>query len=798
MFGWIAQQVAPFQHTQVFALKGTAALSPASVSANPLTERVAVSQDIIRRSPFQCLVTADFVRPLFGPSARCYPSALSAPAIRHFAEIAFAPPEVLASALPDAPPISANLLAPLKCPSVKGRNYSGHRDSSHQQKSFLGRNEKAPQQSGSELRKAYGQVVNTAGVTRYTFDLFDLLFPLLKPPLRIDGAGVLDLPNELYPFQIDGIRRLVKNKCFLLADEMGTGKTVMASVALRLLFHAGKVHRALIVCPRSVLGVWDSHLRDWAATLAVTVVNGSRQVRKTDWRCPAHVYVVTYDTLRNDTTPQEHETKTLIELSNGGAAFDVVVLDEAHAVKNPRAARARAVRRLAKEAKYRWALTGTPIQNSIDDLRSLFEFLKPSLLPKAPIAISPSEVKEKIEPYFLRRRKADVFPELPSKLRSDQWLDLDDDQRREYDLALSRGRDDFRSGEKSFTRIHVFALLTKLKQICNFSPGATDSPKCAALREHIEEIVANEKKALVFSQYVREGVTKLEPLLKDYGLVLLTSDDSPQQRGKLVEQFQNHPTSRVFLATPRTGGEGLTLTAASYVIHFDHWWNPAVAWQAEDRAHRRGQRETVNVYSLWMRDTIEERIRTILDRKGLLHAEIVESLSEGEFDQALTVDDLLEVLDLDRNSVDIPTSEKASQGLGATLAEVYARLSSLDPYRFEHVVKEAFREALGYLNARVTGRTADGGVDIQATKVIDGQIERIVVQCKRTPSVGPNYARELLGVVSADPSLQRGYLVASGTFTRGCRAFSEAQSKLALVDGIQLARWICEYSIPLE
>lgn len=201
--------------------------------------------------------------------------------------------------------------------------------------------------------------------------------------------------------------------------------------------------------------------------------------------------------------------------------------------------------------------------------------------------------------------------------------------------------------------MHVFALIHRLKRICNFATGKRTSPKTAALLEIVEDITDNGKKILVFSQYKKEGVYKIKRLLDRFGVECLTGDSSDRERIRAVERFQGDASRHVFLATPKTAGEGLTLTAASYVVHFDHWWNPAVAWQAEDRAHRKGQTETVNVYSFWVTDTIEERIRQILARKGILHKEIIDSLSEVDFDNALTLEDLLEVLDLDCRSVRI-------------------------------------------------------------------------------------------------------------------------------------------------
>ncbi|HPP54081.1 MAG TPA: restriction endonuclease, partial [Thermoguttaceae bacterium] len=184
----------------------------------------------------------------------------------------------------------------------------------------------------------------------------------------------------------------------------------------------------------------------------------------------------------------------------------------------------------------------------------------------------------------------------------------------------------------------------------------------------------------------------------------------------------------------------------------------------------------------------EERIYRILERKHLLHQEVIEQLSEEDFEAALTIEDLLEILGMDPSKVRIPKQErKTTEGI----VNILEQLTQSNPREFEKIVCEVFRQALGYPNARVVGGASDRGIDIEATKVVAGRCERIVVQCKRMEQVGPQYARELLGVLAADPSLTKGYLVTSGELSAQCQEeIRKSQGRLEGITGIQLARWI--------
>lgn len=537
--------------------------------------------------------------------------------------------------------ISENLFEPLEAEKPKGKAFEDETQKLRRNLSNLGDDEKL--RLIDQAQKDYSLIKQV--------DIWDLLKPLLQPPLLFNFPDELDLYQPLRGYQQEGISWLVDNPSALLADEMGTGKTVQTVNAIRLLFRQGKIKSALIVCPPAVIGSvgisietekpegWSGHFYLWAPELTVTVIRGSREHRNSAWKTPVHVYITTYDTIRND-------------LSDGLLAnlnkFDCVALDEAQNVKNKNSGRSKAVRQL--QAQYRWALTGTPIENSTEDVKSLFEFIEPGFF-KSGIDYSNQEIKDTIKPHMLRRLKQDVLKDLPDKIYQENWLDLDAEQRNAYNNALNAGRRNIKNslGNESQVQTHIFALIGKLKQICNFAEGKDESPKTERLLEYLETIVANNQKVLIFSQYVPEGVDKLAKLLgkQRISFVLYKGGMSEQERNQVISDFRSKPNVNVFLATIKSVGFGVTLTEASYVIHFDHPWNPAQMQNAEDRAHRIGQSKKLTVYSFWMKDTIEERIKKKLTEKHLLVENVINPLAVEALENPITTEEWLDILGIE-------------------------------------------------------------------------------------------------------------------------------------------------------
>jgi SNF2 family DNA or RNA helicase len=469
--------------------------------------------------------------------------------------------------------------------------------------------------SGSEVRAGVG----TAGAS--TLDPDVRLAAVLQPPLeRLLHPAGLEWPAPLMPFQRDGVAVLLSRREVLLADDMGLGKTIQAAAAMRVLSHRGEIARALVACPASLLTQWQRELSRWAPELRVEVVRGNPSLRGALWRVPAHVRLVSYDTLRGDVLDLK-DSPVLRE------TWDLVILDEAQRIKNRDTGVALACKRIPR--KRRWALTGTPLENRIEDLQSILEFLigdrERRVLPRA----DRDRLRELLCELQLRRKKEDVLHDLPPKVVLDVPLELGAAQRAAYDRAEREGVIRLSQAGRTAAVTHVLELITRLKQLCNADPLSGESAKLEDIRYRIEALEAEGHRALVFSQFTDEeyGVARVCRHLCKFQPLSMTGAMSSVARTAAVDAFVRDPRHRVLVLSLRAGGVGLNLQVASYVFHLDRWWNPATEDQAESRAHRFGQRCPVTVYRYTCIGTIEERIARKLEEKRALFRELVDDAS---------------------------------------------------------------------------------------------------------------------------------------------------------------------------
>jgi len=400
---------------------------------------------------------------------------------------------------------------------------------------------------------------------------------------------------------------------------MGLGKTIQAAVALQHLAQESP-GKYLIVAPAPLLLQWRQELRKWAPGLRFSTVTGKPSDRAWQWRARADIFLVSYDTLRQDFTTNQHAPVA--------REWDVVVLDEAQRIKNRDADISRVCKRLAR--KRAWALTGTPLENSLDDVASIVEFVCPLRPGERPVRVDAGpSLKDIHERVQLRRRKQDVLKELPPKTFRTVPIELCAGQRATYDRAEREGIVWLQGLGGELRVQHVLELITRLKQICNVCPQSGESAKLDDLAARMDTIVAEGDRALIFSQYVDPayGVPLIASHLRKHAPLTYTGAMDAIERENVIERFRREDRHRALVLSLRAGGQGLNLQEASYVVHFDRWWNPAVERQAEDRSHRLGQTAPVFVYAYIAADTIEERIDKILAQKQALFDQVVDETS---------------------------------------------------------------------------------------------------------------------------------------------------------------------------
>lgn len=605
------------------------------------------------------------------------------------------------------------------------------------------------------------------------FDIFDLIFPSLCPPINEYFNNSIAFPNNPYPYQVDGINFLISNNCALLGDEMGLGKSIQSIIASRILFREGKIKKTIILCPKSVLTDWEKKIWEWAPELKVIKLNGESKYRRILWSTSAHIYVCTYETFKKD-IDNEYAIKN----------FDLLILDEIQKSKNPKTFTTKAIREITSARK--WGLSGTPLENKLEDLVTICETLNKNIFNKIDKTRS-SLVKTELEKIFKRRRKKDVLKDLPEKVPSEIWLELLPEQRKAYDLAEREGIISLKEKGEKVTLQHVLALITALKKICNLDISSGESAKLNFIIEELEIITERNKdnpdpdKALIFSQYPNETLKKILPALKKFNPSLYHGGLSTSKRDNLVDKFQSSNDKFVMLLSLHAANSGITLTKANFVYHFDLWWNPAIKNQATDRAHRIGQAKTVFEKVLLIENSIEERIYNILKRKQKLFNEIIDNLSDEEFTTvALTSDEIFKLFGLDSpREIKIKLEN-----------QTFSTLEALKPLQFETYIETLYKK-IGY-QTKQTKKSNDGGVDIMA-KNINGEI---IIQCKHreksSGTTGVKDVRELYGVYKSMENINKAILITNGKFTAKAKEFAQ-NNKVELINGSKLIGLINMY-----
>jgi len=445
----------------------------------------------------------------------------------------------------------------------------------------------------------------------------------IKPPKGLKAT--------LRPYQQRGYQWLYKNSRLgfgsLLADDMGLGKTLQVIATLLKLKQDGEFekHKGLIVVPTTLLTNWSKEINKFAPELKTHIYHGSN--RSLEPLAEADLLITTYGIARSETT-KLNKQKWL-----------TLVIDESQNIKNPTTAQTKAIKKIKAPVKI--AMSGTPVENRLSDYWSVFDFSNKGYLGSLkkfkenfayPIEIDKDKRQLRIfrkvtEPFILRRLKSDktIIKDLPDKIEKDQYCQLTPEQTALYQSVVDTTMKSVESAEGIARKGQILKLITALKQVCNhpkqfLKKGKSDpalSGKCGLLFDLLRQLLDNGEKALIFTQYKTMGKILVELLADEFDLEVpfLYGGVSRKKRDEMVEDFQNNRTTRVMILSLKAGGTGLNLTAASNVIHYDLWWNPAVEAQATDRAYRIGQTRNVMVHRFITQGTFEEKINKLIQEK---------------------------------------------------------------------------------------------------------------------------------------------------------------------------------------
>lgn len=478
---------------------------------------------------------------------------------------------------------------------------------------------------------------------------FQQLLQDLKDSDHFNVSLPKGLQTTLRPYQYKGYQWLKMLSHYglsgILADDMGLGKTIQVLTYLLSEYEVQSDFHALIVVPASVLYNWQAEAMKWTPTLEVGVIHGDKAQRQEQIKAHPTLSIVSYASFRQDT--EWFETMD----------YQCLILDEAQMVKNSQSKTFKALQRL--DIPQRFAVSGTPVENKKEELWALFQLIMPGFLPKKTTfkQLELPFIAKMIQPFVLRRTKEEVLSDLP--LREDilYYSRLTDEQKKLYLAYLEQMQQKLKTMDDQTlrkNRLPILAGLTRLRQIC-CTPSLFDekyhgtSGKIEQLKTLLLQAHDNHRRILLFSQF-KTMLHQLEPVLDELGLTyfMLTGETKAEERLAQVDAF-NQGERDVFLISLKAGGVGLNLTGADTVILFDSWWNPAIEEQAAGRAHRIGQKKSVEVWHLIAEGTIEERIYELQQQKRDLFQNMMEAKEEDKLHQ-LTDDDLRYLLQFGRDN----------------------------------------------------------------------------------------------------------------------------------------------------
>jgi len=435
----------------------------------------------------------------------------------------------------------------------------------------------------------------------------DKIIGLIRPyilPIKVN--------DYLYSYQRQGVAWLLRHHRGMLADDMGLGKTYQAISAARRLIRSGRINWGLIVVPKSLTNNWLDELNKWAPELKVVNVRRIDINEDGGWLKligSNHLVITTYESLRGD-------IQKIIDYPP-----DLIIADEAHRLRKRDSLTFQSFRTI--QSKYLWALTGTPIERSAEDLIVLMSLIEPRQFAMNDLSLHRSSLQARARPFFIRRTKSEVLTQLPPVIERTEIIELSDGQRKTYDRIT-------RSGAFS----NHLAKFSKLREICDYDEITGESSKIDRIIELVNDISLANEKVVIFS-YTLTPLYVLKNNFKNLNIDyrILLGEISIEERRKVIDEFKNQSNVVALLASTKVAAEGLTLTEANNVIFVNKWWNPSSNLQARDRVVRIGQQKVVQVTSFKSKSTLEESLERILVDKQKTFDQVISALANVGLDR---------------------------------------------------------------------------------------------------------------------------------------------------------------------
>ena len=565
----------------------------------------------------------------------------------------------------------------------------------------------------------------------------EIISNILKPGIA-ESEKVEIQDQFLLNFQREGAELLANNKLAILNDEIGLGKTYQVISAVKTLFNAGRIDKILIICSQGDIGLpcfdegWAGKLKELADEITFSIIQGDAEERNLTWQESKNIIISDYDTFFNDFNEGNVSSKIL-------ESFNCLIFDEAQNLI-PRLKIFSRYLELKNPNTYLWFISGQLTFSN--HFKNELNFQQNNSI---------------IE---LGRNKKETYRELPEVVRQDIWHELDEEQKIEYGNILSIGRERIekllQTGNPFIIQSNVFTLLHQLKQVCNFASQKNSSPKSDYLINHIENVINNDKKMIIFSQYEKMGVNKLVNVLNSNKIKyqLFHSGMSLNELTAAKKKFTSDKKTNVLINGIKSARTGITVPEVQYIVHFDQWWNPASLWKTEGSISN-PEDESVNVYNYFTKNTIEEKIKTVLLRKGLLRKEIIEFLPVETINEMVSLDEWIEILGIGTSSEEtIPENNK-------TLNSTNSITKALDTLSLDELSKKAeiLFSRLGYKNLFLNKGNFEGEINIIGTMMENNSKTKIVAKCLFSDQIDIENIMEYIEALKNDKNLGKNFIV---------------------------------------